>query len=110
MVNVDRAKVTGIEVKTHLDLHNIINSVPNGFKFYGALGYSKGKLSNGSSLLSVQPIKAVLGLDYEDPNGKWGIFTRFTYLGAKKQEMLKQLKINVICVREEFDDCWYKYL
>ena len=36
-------------------------------KFYGALGYSKGKLSNGSSLLSVQPIKAVLGLDYEDP-------------------------------------------
>lgn len=106
MVNVDRAKVTGIEVKTHLDLHNIINSVPNGFKFYGALGYSKGKLSNGSSLLSVQPIKAVLGLDYEDPNGKWGIFTRFTYLGAKKARDAKTIENKRYCVREEFDD-WF---
>ena len=106
MVNVDRAKITGIEVKTHLNLNKIVNAIPNGFKFYGALGYSKGKLSNGTSMLSVQPIKAVLGLDYEDPNGKWGIFSRFTYLGAKKAKDAKTIENQRYCVREEFD-YWY---
>ena len=55
--------------------------------------YSKGKLSNSTSMLSIQPLKAVLGLDYEDPNGKWGIFSRLTYLGGKKQKMRKHLKL-----------------
>ena len=44
-------------------------------------------------MLSIQPLKAVLGLDYEDPNGKWGIFSRLTYLGGKKQKMRKHLKL-----------------
>ena len=106
MVNVDRARVTGIEVKSHINLDKVASFIPKGFKFYGALGYSKGKLSNGTSLLSIQPIKAVLGLDYEDPNGKWGIFSRFTYLGAKKAKDAKTIENQRYCVREEFD-YWY---
>lgn len=66
MVNVDNARVHGVEVKGSLNLDTIF-PIPQGFKLHAALGYSKGKLSNSTSLLSIQPIKAVLGLDYEDP-------------------------------------------
>jgi tonB-dependent hemoglobin/transferrin/lactoferrin receptor family protein len=102
MVNVDNARVNGIEVKGSLNLDTVL-SVPKGFKLYGALGYSKGKLSNSTSLLSIQPVKAVLGFDYEDPNGKWGIFSRLTYLGSKKAKDAKTLEIKDRCVAWKYD-------
>jgi hemoglobin receptor len=104
MVNVDNARVNGIEVKGSLNLDTVL-SVPKGFKLYGALGYSKGKLSNSTSLLSIQPVKAVLGFDYEDPNGKWGIFSRLTYLGGKKAKDAKTLEIKTRCLAWT-DDPW----
>ena len=61
MVNVDNARVSGIEVKGSLNLDTVLPA-PKGLKLYGALGYSKGKLSNSTSMLSIQPLKAVLGL------------------------------------------------
>ena len=84
MVNLDNAKISGLEFKGTLNLHAVVNSIPNGFSLFGAIGYSKGKLSNKESLLSIQPIKTILGLDYESPDKYWGIFTRFTYSGSKK--------------------------
>jgi len=105
MVNVDNARVNGIEVKGSLNLDTVL-SVPKGFKLYGALGYSKGKLSNSTSLLSIQPVKAVLGFDYEDPNGKWGIFSRLTYLGSKKAKDAKTLEIKKRCLEWSYD-YWY---
>ena len=102
MVNVDNARVHGVEVKGSLNLDTIF-PIPQGFKLHAALGYSKGKLSNSTSLLSIQPIKAVLGLDYEDPNGKWGIFSRLTYLGSKKAKDAKTLEIKDRCVAWEYD-------
>lgn len=104
MVNVDNARVHGIEIKGSLNLDTIF-PIPQGFKLNGALGYSKGKLSNSTSLLSIQPIKAVLGLDYEDPNGKWGIFSRLTYLGSKKAKDAKTFEIKKRCL-EYTDDPW----
>ncbi len=104
MVNVDNARVHGIEIKGSLNLDTIF-PIPQGFKLNGALGYSKGKLSNSTSLLSIQPIKAVLGLDYEDPNGKWGIFSRLTYLGSKKAKDAKTFEIKRRCL-EYTDDPW----
>ena len=104
MVNVDNARVNGIEVKGSLNLDTVL-SVPKGFKLYGALGYSKGKLSNSTSLLSIQPVKAVLGFDYEDPNGKWGIFSRLTYLGGKRAKDAKTLEIKTRCLAWT-DDPW----
>jgi tonB-dependent hemoglobin/transferrin/lactoferrin receptor family protein len=86
MVNLDKAKISGLEFKGTLNLHAIVNSIPNGFSLFGAIGYSKGKLSNKESLLSIQPIKTILGLDYESPDKYWGIFTRFTYSGSKKRK------------------------
>lgn len=80
--------------------------MPNGWKLFGSLGYSKGRLSNGADLLSIQPIKAIVGLDYEEPNGKWGIFSRLIYLGAKKAKDAKYVKTKEgRCLKEikEFD-------
>lgn len=102
MVNIDRARINGIEVKGQLNLATI-TPMPEGFKLYGALGYSKGKLSNAASLLSIQPLKAVIGLDYEAPNGKWGIFSRLTYLGGKKAKDAKTFENKTRCVQEKFD-------
>lgn len=83
MVNLDKAKIYGLEAKGSINL-NQISPLPDGFKASAAVGYSRGKLSNGDSLLSIQPLKLVLGFDYEAPSGKWGIFSRTTYQRGKK--------------------------
>lgn len=98
MVNLDKAKVYGVEVKTHLNLEQFVSAIPTGFKFYGAFGYSKGTLSNNANLLSIQPLKAIIGLDYEAPSGKWAIFNRLTYLGAKKPRDAKAYETKSRCV------------
>lgn len=90
MQNLDTAKVYGLEFNGKLNLHRI-SPLPEGFKLFGSLGYSKAGLSNGADLLSLQPIKGIVGLDYEQPDGKWGIFSRLTYLGAKKAKDAKYL-------------------
>ncbi|MBS6000603.1 MULTISPECIES: TonB-dependent hemoglobin/transferrin/lactoferrin family receptor [Haemophilus] len=105
MVNLDRAKISGIEFKGSLNLHSLYQKIPDGFKLFGALGYSKGSLSNGESLQSIQPIKTIFGLDYESPNKVWGIFSRFTYLGAKKDKDAKIQEVKHECLRPTRD--WY---
>lgn len=97
MVNKDNARISGIEINGHLNLHEVAPFIPNGFKFMGGLGYSKGKVSGDTSLLSIQPLKAIIGLDYEDPDGRWGIFSRLTYLGGKKAKDAKVLKDDYRC-------------
>lgn len=67
-----------------VNLDQVTAYIPNGFKFLGSVGYSKSKLyGTEASLLSVQPVKVILGLSYEDPNDIWGIHSLWTYLGAK---------------------------
>lgn len=84
-VNFDRAKIQGIEVTGELNLDTVANVIPRGWNAMGSIGYAKGKLSDGQvSLLSIQPVKAILGLGYDDPQDRWGIQSRWTYLGAKK--------------------------
>lgn len=85
MVNMNKASITGLEVKGTLNLHTLAD-IPRGWSLNGAVGYSRGKLSSGESLLSIQPLKAVLGLDYQDPAENFGVFSRLTYLGAKKEK------------------------
>ncbi|HDR1931390.1 TPA: TonB-dependent hemoglobin/transferrin/lactoferrin family receptor [Pasteurella multocida] len=97
MVNLDKAKIYGVELKTHVNLDQMIAVIPQGFKFYASLGYSKGKLSNNASLLSIQPLKIILGLDYEATNGKWAIFNRLTYLGEKRASDAKVYEIKRRC-------------
>lgn len=85
MVNIDKAIINGIDIQGTLKL-NAISRLPEGWSLTGGLGYSHGKLSSGTSLLSIQPIKILGGISYEQPNGKWGVHARATYLGRKKAE------------------------
>ncbi|HHX2535304.1 TPA: TonB-dependent hemoglobin/transferrin/lactoferrin family receptor [Neisseria subflava] len=106
MVNVDKARVQGVEFKGELNLHQVM-SVPEGFKLSGALGYSKGKLSGDrGSMLSIQPLKLVLGFDYESPDERWGIFSRVSYMARKKAKDAQVIEQNEYCTRWEFDP-WY---
>lgn len=103
MVNADKARVRGIEFKGEINLHQVM-PVPEGFKLSGALGYSKGKLSGDrGSLLSIQPLKLVLGLDYESPDERWGIFSRVSYMGRKKAKDAQITEQNPYCTRWGFD-------
>lgn len=82
MQNMDNAKIYGVEMTGRLNL-NSITPLPEGWKLFGALGYSRGNLSGDADLLSIQPFKTVVGIDYEQPAGKWGVFSRLTHTGAK---------------------------
>ena len=84
MQNIDKARIRGIEFTGRLNAHNVVSAIPDGWKLFGSLGYAKSKLSGDNSLLSTQPFKAIVGVDYESPSDKWGVFSRLTYLGEKK--------------------------
>lgn len=84
-VNIDRATVSGVELTTKTNLDQVVSFIPEGWKFLANLGYSKGRLKGTeASMLSIQPIKVILGFGYEDPEDRWGLNARATYLGAKK--------------------------
>ena len=84
MQNIDKARIRGLELTGRLNLDKVVSFVPEGWKLFGSVGYAKSKLSGDNSLLSTQPLKVIAGIDYESPSEKWGVFSRLTYLGAKK--------------------------
>ena len=84
MQNIDKARIRGLELTGRLNLGQVVSFVPEGWKLFGSVGYAKSKLSGNNSLLSTQPLKVIAGVDYESPSEKWGVFSRLTYLGAKK--------------------------
>ena len=84
-VNIDRARISGVEFTSKVNLEQVVSVIPQGWKFLANLGYAKGKLKGTeASLLSIQPIKVILGIGYEDPNDRWGINAKASYFGAKK--------------------------
>lgn len=83
MQNHDEATIRGIELNGRF-LFSAISPALDGFSAMGTLGWSKGTLGDGQDILAIQPIKLVGGLDYEALSGKWGVYSRVTYLGRKK--------------------------
>lgn len=84
-INIDRAKVEGIDISGKLNVGRLVSSLPEGLNIMGAIGYSKGKFyGRDESMLPIQPVKAILGIGYDDPQDHWGVQSRWTYLGAKK--------------------------
>lgn len=106
MQNIDSAKIYGIEATGRLNLDRI-TPLPQGWKLFGSVGLSKGSMANGADLLSLQPLKAIIGLDYEDPEGKYGVFSRLTYMAGKKAKDAKYQKATETCVREESTYDWW---
>ncbi len=100
-VNIDRARISGLELTSKVNLDQIISAIPEGWKFLANLGYAKGKLSGTeASLLSIQPIKVILGIGYEDPNDVWGLNFKGSYLGAKKAKDAQVVQYSPNFVRE----------
>lgn len=86
-INVDRAKIEGLDISGKLNLNHYVSFLSEGFNMTGALGYSKGKFyGRDESMLPIQPLKMLLGLGYDDPKDLWGIQSRWTYLAAKKSK------------------------
>ena len=107
-VNIDRARISGLELTSKVNLDQIISAIPEGWKFLANLGYAKGKLSGTeASLLSIQPIKVILGIGYEDPHDIWGLNFKASYLGAKKSKDAQVVQYSRNFVREVKD---YPYL
>ena len=50
-------------------------------------------------------MEKVYNQDYESPNKVWGVFSRFTYLGAKKDKDAKIQEVKHECLRPTRD--WY---
>ncbi len=44
-VNIDRARISGVEFTSKVNLDQIISAIPQGWKFTANLGYAKGKLN-----------------------------------------------------------------
>ena len=90
-----------MEFNSKVNLDQVISTIPQGWKFLANLGYAKGKLSGTeASLLSIQPIKVILGVGYEDPNDRWGINAKASYLGAKKAKDAQVVQYTSNFVRE----------
>lgn len=93
--NADKAKISGIEFKGSLNLNALADSLPKGLGVSGTLGWSKGTMeSEGQKLklLAIQPLKAVIGVDYEHPSEKWAVFSRVTYNKGKKPKDAQYLR------------------
>lgn len=105
MVNLDKAHITGLEIGGAINLDQVL-PVAQGWRLSGNVGYSQGKLSNRASLLSIQPVKAVIGLDYEQADEDWGIFSRLTYFGSKKASDAQVENVKSRCLLLEYDP-WF---
>ncbi|MDP8169945.1 TonB-dependent hemoglobin/transferrin/lactoferrin family receptor [Pasteurella skyensis] len=114
-VNHNKARIYGLELTKQLDLDQVL-PISEGWKLLGSLGYTRGKVNNGASLMSIQPLKAVIGLDYDQPAGIWGIASRLSYLGAKKAKDAQVKKEHSHCVKMgivseyEWDKDWKRTL
>lgn len=81
-VNVDRATIRGAEAKGELFLDRF--ALPSGSKAVASIAYARGKdEESGAPLNSVDPLKAVLGLAYDAPNGNFGGALNWTLVQDK---------------------------
>ncbi|MGR6981806.1 lactoferrin/transferrin family TonB-dependent receptor [Testudinibacter sp. P27/CKL/0425] len=105
--NQTEAFSEGFNIRGMIDFHELWDVIPAGFS--GNAAYSKvrprkmGKISGDRSnwqeesfaMDTLQPAKTVLGLDYDAPNGKWGLGVRFTRSDAKKVSELRRVLPNI---------------
>lgn len=81
-ININQATIRGAEANGELQLHGI--GLPAGSRLLGSIAYARGKNEeNGQPLNSVDPLKAVLGLAYDDPTGQFGGTLNWTLVQGK---------------------------
>lgn len=81
--NVSRAEIYGLELKTTYRF----SPNPGGFYLRGALGWQYGNdLSANRPLPTIEPLKAVIGLGYQDSNDRWGIEVIATIVARAREQ------------------------
>ncbi|AIL32165.1 TonB-dependent hemoglobin/transferrin/lactoferrin family receptor [Basilea psittacipulmonis] len=88
----------GFDIKTSVDLNSIHPKLPEGLEIKFNAGVTRIKkrspVSKEYELVSdytfdaIQPLKLVYGLEYHDPDGKWGVSLMTTYSKAKNADEL----------------------
>lgn len=93
-VNKKSAKLWGGDISTEIYLDEIFPQIAStgSYKIIGSANYSEGSFSDGTSMMSVQPLKAIVGFDYDLPKEKAGISFRMNLLKAKDIEQTKFLE------------------
>lgn len=83
-VNIDQATIRGAEASGELQLNSF--GLPAGSRLLGSIAYARGKNEeNGQPLNSIDPLKAVFGLAYDDPAGHYGGALNWTLVQAKER-------------------------
>lgn len=83
MKNWDKAKIKGLEAQAKLNIGAILPTM-NGWSVMGLIGMSEGETEEGVSMMAIQPKKMIAGIDYESPDGRWGLYSRVTHHDEKK--------------------------
>ncbi|MFN3580176.1 MAG: TonB-dependent receptor domain-containing protein, partial [Pseudomonas sp.] len=81
-VNLDKVTIYGAEARGELYLDSL--GLPLGSRTRASLAYARGKdKESGQPLNSVDPLKAIIGLGYDEPNGHYGAELILTLAAAK---------------------------
>lgn len=92
--NISKVTIWGLEARGSIWLDQTIGA-PEGTSLQMAIAYAKGENdTDNMPLESISPLKAVLGLSYENPNEQWGSTLNWT-LVAKKEKSELQDESNV---------------
>ncbi len=105
-VNIDRAKIYGVELASVLNTHEMLDVLPLGTSMSLSASWQKGDTNLGDGIRALQPLKAVLGVGYDSPRGFWGVKMLTRYLGAKKAEETKKTEFGYYGPRQKE----FKYL
>ena len=83
--NREKATIFGTEFRSQLDLGAIRNSL-NGFNLRASLAWTRGEdESRNEPLNSIDPAKAVVGVGYDSPTGRWGAQLIGTFVDKKRR-------------------------
>lgn len=82
--NRDGAKVTGVEVNSHIELGDLIPLL-QGFRMGYKLTHQKGKVNGNIPMNAIQPTTSVYNLGYSTEGDKYGIDLFITDVAPKKR-------------------------
>ncbi len=92
-INLDTAKIYGIELSSKQNLSKILG-LPAGLKSSISGVYTNGKNGEGEKLNSVNPWQAIAKLDYDSPDSNSGVSLKIAYTASKKTSSTPPFGIN----------------
>lgn len=97
--NLSKVTIRGAEAKGELFLDQF--GLPAGTRALGSIAYARGKNEEtGEPINSVDPLKAVLGLGYAAPTGKFGGDLAWTLVARK--ERIDETQATAVRISEQF--------